>query len=92
MAPKDEHPEDSVQPPRFSVSRRDFLKTAGISSLAAGVAGVAETEAQTPGVRGFRLERPAIIVSSSPHPVQTCKLAWGGRTGHVRTPCLIVGA
>jgi len=46
MAPKDEHPE---QPPRFSVSRRDFLKTAGISSLAASVAGVAEAEAQTGG-------------------------------------------
>ena len=44
MAPKDEHLE---QPPRFSVSRRDFLKTAGISSLAASVAGVAEAEAQT---------------------------------------------
>src|SRR5436853_1767446 len=43
MAPKDEH---SEQPPRFSVSRRDFLKTAGISSLAASVAGVAEAEAQ----------------------------------------------
>jgi xanthine dehydrogenase YagT iron-sulfur-binding subunit len=48
MAPKDEHPEP---PPRFSVSRRDFLKTAGISSLAAGVAGVAEAEAQTTGAR-----------------------------------------
>src|SRR5438309_11446764 len=46
MAPKDEHPE---HPPRFSVSRRDFLKTAGISSLAAGVVGVAEAEAQSPG-------------------------------------------
>jgi xanthine dehydrogenase YagT iron-sulfur-binding subunit len=48
MAPKDEQ---SEQPPRFSVSRRDFLKTAGISSLAAGVAGVAEAEAQTTGAR-----------------------------------------
>src|SRR5438128_12139070 len=44
MAPKDDHPE---HPPRFSVSRRDFLKTAGISSLAAGVASVADAEAQT---------------------------------------------
>jgi xanthine dehydrogenase YagT iron-sulfur-binding subunit len=48
MAPKDEHPDN---PPRFSVSRRDFLKTAGISSLAAGVASVAEVEAQAPGAR-----------------------------------------
>ena len=48
MAPKDEHPEN---PPRFSVSRRDFLKTAGISSLAAGVVGVAEAEAQSPSAR-----------------------------------------
>jgi xanthine dehydrogenase YagT iron-sulfur-binding subunit len=49
MAAKDdEHPD---QPPRFSVSRRDFLKTAGISSLAASVAGVAEAEAQTTGPR-----------------------------------------
>ena len=46
MAPKDEHLE---QPPRFSVSRRDFLKTAGISSLAARVAGVAEAETQAGG-------------------------------------------
>ena len=51
MAPKDEHPEDCSKAPRFSVSRRDFLKTAGISSLAAGVAGVAEAEEQTPGAR-----------------------------------------
>jgi xanthine dehydrogenase YagT iron-sulfur-binding subunit len=51
MAPKDEHSQQPEQPPRFSVSRRDFLKTAGISSLAAGVAGVAEVEAQTPGAR-----------------------------------------
>src|SRR5437660_4291774 len=46
MAPKDEHPEHL---PRFSVSRRDFLKTAGISSLAASVAGVAEAETQAGG-------------------------------------------
>jgi xanthine dehydrogenase YagT iron-sulfur-binding subunit len=33
---------------RSGVSRRDFLKTAGVSSLAASVAGVAEVEAQAP--------------------------------------------
>ena len=43
MAPKD----DRDRPERFSVSRRDFLKTTGISSLAASVAGVADAEAQT---------------------------------------------
>jgi xanthine dehydrogenase YagT iron-sulfur-binding subunit len=48
MAPKDENPE---KPERFGVSRRDFLKTAGVSSLAAGVVGVAEVEAQGPGAR-----------------------------------------
>jgi len=41
MAPKDEHPE---KPDRSGVSRRDFLKTAGVSSLAASVVGVAEPE------------------------------------------------
>ena len=46
MAPKDEVPE---KPKRFSVSRRDFLKTAGVSSLAASVVGVAEADAQTAG-------------------------------------------
>src|SRR5207247_2042310 len=44
MAPEYER---SDIPPRSSVSRRDFLKTAGISSLAASVSGVAEAEAQT---------------------------------------------
>src|SRR5437667_350015 len=39
MAPKDEYPDQPEHPPRFSVSRRDFLKTAGLSSLAAGVVG-----------------------------------------------------
>src|SRR5712692_6407185 len=48
MAPKDDH---SDKPERFNVSRRSFLKTAGISSLAAGVAGVAEIDAQTTGPR-----------------------------------------
>ena len=46
MAPKDESPD---KPKRFSVSRRDFLKTAGVSSLAASVVGVAEADAQTAG-------------------------------------------
>src|SRR5437899_9562416 len=59
MAPKDEHPEHPEQPPRFSVSRRDFLKTAGISSLAAGVVGVADAEAQTTG--GARVVGPGEV-------------------------------
>jgi len=46
MAPKDEFPE---KPKRFSVSRRDFLKSAGVSSLAASVVGVAQADAQTAG-------------------------------------------
>ena len=49
MAPKD----DRDTPQRFSVSRRDFLKTTGISSLAASVAGVADAEAQTGTVRAL---------------------------------------
>src|ERR1700736_877533 len=46
MSPKDEMPE---KPERFSVSRRDFLKTAGVGSLATAVTavGVGEVEAQT---------------------------------------------
>src|SRR5438477_5721223 len=51
MAPKDEHLDQPDHPPRFSVSRRDFLKTAGLSSLAAGVVGGAEVEAQPAGAR-----------------------------------------
>jgi xanthine dehydrogenase YagT iron-sulfur-binding subunit len=43
MAPKD----DRDPPERFSVSRRAFLKTTGITSFAASVAGVADAEAQT---------------------------------------------
>src|SRR5437763_13873939 len=49
MAPND----DRDKPERFSVSRRDFLKTTGISSLAASVAGVADAEAQTGTVRAL---------------------------------------
>jgi xanthine dehydrogenase YagT iron-sulfur-binding subunit len=46
MAPKDEKPDKTE---RFSVSRRDFLKSAGVTSIAAGVVGgVAEADAQTP--------------------------------------------
>ena len=48
MAPRDEFPEKAE---RFGVSRRDFLKSAGVSSLAASVAGVAEADAQTAGPR-----------------------------------------
>ena len=46
MAPKDEKPD---RPERFSVSRRDFLKSAGVTGLAAGMVGggVAELDAQT---------------------------------------------
>jgi xanthine dehydrogenase YagT iron-sulfur-binding subunit len=44
MAPKDE--ETSGKAERGHVSRRDFLKTAGVSGLAASVAGVTEPEAQ----------------------------------------------
>src|SRR5580765_4485157 len=52
MAPKDEFPE---KPDRVSVSRRNFLKTAGVSSLATAVTsvGVQEVDAQTgPAVIG----------------------------------------
>jgi xanthine dehydrogenase YagT iron-sulfur-binding subunit len=47
MAPKDERD----KPTRFAVSRRDFLKTTGISSIAASVVGAADAEAQTGGAR-----------------------------------------
>ena len=52
MAPKDQFPE---KPDRVSVSRRNFLKTAGVSSLATAVTsvGVQEVDAQTgPAVIG----------------------------------------
>jgi xanthine dehydrogenase YagT iron-sulfur-binding subunit len=47
MASKDEKPDKTE---RFSVSRRDFLKSAGVTSIAAGVVGgVADVDAQTTG-------------------------------------------
>ena len=48
MAPNDEHPKKGEQ---SGFSRRDFLKSAGVGSLAATVVGVAEAEAQTAGPR-----------------------------------------
>jgi xanthine dehydrogenase YagT iron-sulfur-binding subunit len=55
MGPKDDLPEKE----RFSVSRRDFLKTAGVGSLATAVTavGVAEAEAQT----GARIVGPGEV-------------------------------
>ena len=44
MAPKDEKPDKTE---RFSVSRRDFLKSAGVTGIAATVIGDREAEAQT---------------------------------------------
>ena len=50
MAPKDEIPE---KPRGFNVSRRNFLKTAGVSSLATAVTSVGVAEAQSgPAVVG----------------------------------------
>lgn len=43
MAPKDERPQKS----NVGVSRRDFLKSTGVGSIAAGVAGAADAEAQS---------------------------------------------
>jgi xanthine dehydrogenase YagT iron-sulfur-binding subunit len=48
MAPKDDQPD---KPERLGVSRRSFLKSAGVGSLAASVAGVAEAGAQVSGSR-----------------------------------------
>jgi xanthine dehydrogenase YagT iron-sulfur-binding subunit len=45
MAPKDDETAEKTE--RLSVSRRDFLKSAGVTGLAATVAGVAEPEAQS---------------------------------------------
>ncbi len=54
MARNDPDPE---KPGRAAFSRRDFLKTAGVSSLAASVAGVADAEAQS----GTRLLGPGEV-------------------------------
>jgi xanthine dehydrogenase YagT iron-sulfur-binding subunit len=48
MAPKDKRP-DTSEP--LTVSRRGFLKTTGLTSLAATVVGVADAEAQAPLAR-----------------------------------------
>lgn len=48
MAPKDERP-DTSEP--LTVSRRGFLKTTGLTSLAATVVGATAAEAQTAGAR-----------------------------------------
>ena len=49
MSPKDEVPDQSDKPDRFGFSRRDFLKTAGVGSLASAVTatGVVDADAQT---------------------------------------------
>src|SRR6266850_396509 len=44
MAPKDEKPDKAE---RFSVSRRDFFKSAGVTGIVASVVGVADADAQT---------------------------------------------
>jgi xanthine dehydrogenase YagT iron-sulfur-binding subunit len=44
MAPKDEKPDKAE---RINVSRRDFLKSAGVTGIAASVIGVEDAEAQT---------------------------------------------
>jgi xanthine dehydrogenase YagT iron-sulfur-binding subunit len=48
MAPKDEKPD---RPERFAVSRRDFLKSAGVTGIAAGVVSGAQLDAQTAATR-----------------------------------------
>jgi hypothetical protein len=66
MAPKDESPEKSE---RFRVSRRNFLKTAGVSGLATAVTsvGVAEVEGQSgPAVVGPGDVPITLICRSSP--------------------------
>jgi hypothetical protein len=54
MAPKDEKPDKAE---RLNVSRRDFLKSAGVTGIAASVIGVEEAEAQT-GARVVGPGRP----------------------------------
>jgi xanthine dehydrogenase YagT iron-sulfur-binding subunit len=58
MALKDEKPD---KPERFSVSRRDFLKSAGVTGIAAGVVGggVADADAQT--AAGARVVGPGEV-------------------------------
>jgi xanthine dehydrogenase YagT iron-sulfur-binding subunit len=56
MPPKDETPE---KPERFSVSRRDFLKTAGVGSLATAV--TAATAAEVDAQAGPRVVGPGDV-------------------------------
>jgi xanthine dehydrogenase YagT iron-sulfur-binding subunit len=52
LASKEQPPDtDNDTSERFAVSRRGFLKTTGLTSLAATVVGARETEAQTAGAR-----------------------------------------
>src|SRR5262245_5524411 len=55
MARKDDEKPEGTE--RFSVSRRDFLRSAGVTGLAASVAGVAEPEAQA----GLRVLGPGEV-------------------------------
>src|SRR4029077_18253803 len=48
MNPKDD---ESKKADLFNVSRRDFLKSAGVGGLVTAVTGVAEVEAQAPGAQ-----------------------------------------
>ena len=60
MAPKDDDTPEKTE--HFSVSRRDFLKSAGVTGLAATVAGVAEARSanRSSGDGPWRSAGPAV--------------------------------
>lgn len=60
MAPKDPKDKDTEKSERPGFSRRDFLKSAGVGSIAATVVGVAEGEAQNTGP-GPRINGPGDV-------------------------------